>query len=134
MAYTTKNYPTKKALVEDFKAGKDIYVYNPGLGGEIGSQRVYLEGPHYPKPHRWYAAGQTKDGKLVSIDGVKLLAPKPKTDKLTCYDLGPFDGRVWLCDTCETNYPGQSGTVITWAESGTCDGCGKRIKAQREGD
>ena len=29
--------------------------------------RVYLEGPHYPKPHRWYAQAELHDGCLVKV-------------------------------------------------------------------
>ena len=34
-------------------------------GGYAGV--VYLEGPHYPKPHRWYAVGKMKNGELVHV-------------------------------------------------------------------
>lgn len=68
MAYTSKNFKTKKALKEALAAGKDIGVYNPGLGGEIPPNgTVYLEGPRYPEPHKWYAQGTMKDGKLVKV-------------------------------------------------------------------
>ena len=66
--YTEKNYQTKKALVEDFKAGKSIGVYQPG--GFFPSQRdgtVYLEGPHYPQPHRWYAQATIVDGVITKV-------------------------------------------------------------------
>ncbi len=26
-----------------------------------------IEGPHYPKPHRWYAAVTLRDGVIVSV-------------------------------------------------------------------
>ena len=29
--------------------------------------KVYLEGPHYPEPHRWYAVGIAQDGRLISL-------------------------------------------------------------------
>lgn len=66
--YTDKNYKTKKALKEDFKAGKEITVFQPG--GMFPSQRngkVAIEGPHYPEPHRWYASVEIKDGIITKI-------------------------------------------------------------------
>jgi hypothetical protein len=28
---------------------------------------VYLEGPHYPEPHKWYAQGTMVNGKLTKV-------------------------------------------------------------------
>jgi hypothetical protein len=69
MAYTDKNYKTKKALKEDLANGVEITVYQPGpFSNSIPTNgTVYLEGPHYPEPHRWYAQGTMKDGKLVAV-------------------------------------------------------------------
>ena len=60
--YAVKNYRTKKQLVEDFKAGVSIEVYQPGgiFPGETNG-RVCIEGPHYPEPHRWYASAEIVD-------------------------------------------------------------------------
>lgn len=67
--YTNKDFKTKKALKEALKAGETITVYQPGpfYSGNVQSGTVYLEGPHYPKPHTWYAQGVVKDGKLVLV-------------------------------------------------------------------
>lgn len=71
MTYTHKNYKTKKELIADVKAGKTVTVYQPNgdLTGVSAPDNgtVYLEGPHYPQPHKWYAQGTVKDGKLVSV-------------------------------------------------------------------
>jgi hypothetical protein len=69
MAYTGKNYKTKKALKEDLANGVKVTVYQPGsFGGNVPKDGpVYLEGPHYPEPHRWYAKGMMAGGYLVSI-------------------------------------------------------------------
>lgn len=69
MSYTTKNFKTKKALKEALKNGDVLTCYNPGLGPNLAGFTgvVYLEGPHYPQPHRWYAKGQMKDGVLVKV-------------------------------------------------------------------
>ncbi len=53
--YTETNYPSAKAVREAFKAGTKIAVYQPGgifPGVRTGS--TTLEGPHFPKQHKWY--------------------------------------------------------------------------------
>lgn len=66
--YTEKDYPTKKALVEDFKAGVKIGTYQPG--GMFPAQRdgkIVIEGPHYPKPHKFYLQVMVEDGIITKI-------------------------------------------------------------------
>jgi hypothetical protein len=66
--YTTKNFKTKKALKDAVAAGQDVGVYNPGLGGPPPNDgTVFLEGPHYPAPHTWYAKAELKDGRIVKV-------------------------------------------------------------------
>lgn len=67
--YTSQNFKTKKALREAIASGKRITVYQPGPfgGNEPKDGTVFLEGPHYPEPHKWYAQGTLKDGVLVSV-------------------------------------------------------------------
>ena len=69
MAYTVTNYKSKKALKEDILAGKQVRCYQPGLGPDLTNftGRVFLEGPHYPEPHRWYAEAELKDGVVVKV-------------------------------------------------------------------
>jgi len=69
MAYTTKNFKTKKEIKLALAAGEKITCYQPGPFGPAlpANGTVYLEGPHYPQPHKWYAQGQMKDGYLISI-------------------------------------------------------------------
>ena len=57
----------KKELKEAVAAGRKITVYQPGgiFPGETNG-RICIEGPHYPKPHRWYSSGVVKDGVIVS--------------------------------------------------------------------
>jgi hypothetical protein len=66
--YTDKNYQTKKALIEDFKQGKQITVYQPGgmFPAPING-RITIEGPHYPQPHKWYASAELKDGIIIKV-------------------------------------------------------------------
>ncbi len=66
MTYVDPNYPTKKALREAVADGVHVFAFEPGLG-DVRDGTVYLEGPHYPKPHVWYATGEVRGGKIISI-------------------------------------------------------------------
>ena len=66
MAYTDKNYPNKKALIADFKAGIKIRCFQPGGMFPLQPGSIGIEGPHYPKPHKWYASGVV-DADLILI-------------------------------------------------------------------
>lgn len=48
-------------------ADHGVTVYEPGLGTVPTDGPVYLEGPHHPKAHTWYAEGRMEKGKLVKI-------------------------------------------------------------------
>lgn len=67
MAYTDTDFPTKKSLREAVAAGKRVTIYNPGLGTAPTDGRVSLEGPHYPKPHSWYATATMANGVVVAV-------------------------------------------------------------------
>jgi hypothetical protein len=69
MAYTVKNYASKKALKNDLAAGVVIRCYQPGMGPDLENYtgQVTLEGPHYPRPHTWYAQVTLKDGVVVKV-------------------------------------------------------------------
>jgi hypothetical protein len=67
VSYTVKNFKTKKTLKEAVKAGETVEVFEPGLGSVPTDGTVYLEGPHYPAPHTWYAVATLKDGKIVKV-------------------------------------------------------------------
>ena len=67
MAYVSPNFKTKKALKEALASGKDVRVFQPGLGTVPVDGTIALEGPHFPKPHRWYAQGTMRAGKLVKV-------------------------------------------------------------------
>lgn len=64
MSYTTNNFKTKKELKEQVALHKafgsekntPVTCYNPGAGPDLSNftGTVYLEGPHFPEPHRWY--------------------------------------------------------------------------------
>lgn len=67
MTYVSPNFRTKKALKEALAEGKSVDVFQSGLGSVPVNGPVYLEGPHYPAPHTWYATGKMVDGKLVNV-------------------------------------------------------------------
>lgn len=81
--YTERNFRTKKALKEavlewklygelegfDKAERHAVRYFQPGPfgGNEPRDGTLYLEGPHYPEPHRWYAQATAKDGVIVSV-------------------------------------------------------------------
>ncbi len=67
--YTSKNFRTKKALKEAVDQGHKISYYQPGPfgGNEPRDGTIYLEGPHYPEPHKWYAKALVRDGLIVKV-------------------------------------------------------------------
>ena len=80
--YTSINFKTKKALREHVAArtasiGKpgivpravEVYQPNGDLTGTTPpvNGKVYLEGPHYPEPHRWYAEAWLDNGEVVKV-------------------------------------------------------------------
>jgi hypothetical protein len=67
MAYVDPNFPTKKALKEAVAAGKDVYVFSPGFLPAKSEGTEFIEGPHYPKPHTWYAQVVVEGGKVVKV-------------------------------------------------------------------
>lgn len=63
----TGAYIPAKSVREALKSGP-LALYQPGpFGPQVPDGPVYLEGPHYPKPPRWYLEGTAKDGRLVSL-------------------------------------------------------------------
>lgn len=76
MAYTVKNFKTKKELKEAVAKWKDsgvkanrVYCYSSGIGPDISNYtgKVILEGPHYPRPRTWYARAKLVDGIVVKV-------------------------------------------------------------------
>ncbi len=68
MSYVNPDYPSKKAFKEAVAAGKQHHTYNPsGMFPTPQNGTDVIEGPHYPKPHRWYAAVIVKDGIVVKV-------------------------------------------------------------------
>jgi hypothetical protein len=67
VAYTTKDFKSKKAFKEAVAAGERVEVYAPGMGSVPTNGTCSVEGPHYPKPHTWYASVNIVDGQVVKV-------------------------------------------------------------------
>lgn len=65
--YTEANYLTKKALKEAVAAGIEVRIFAPGLGDAPVNGPAFLEGPHFPAPHTWYAQVEMRDGVVVKV-------------------------------------------------------------------
>ncbi len=65
--YTDINFKTKKAFKEALSTGKAIRLYAPGLGAPKENGTEFVEGPHYPEAHKWYAEVEMVDGIVVAI-------------------------------------------------------------------
>ena len=65
--YTDRDYPTKKALKEAVARGDRVGAWQPGPFPAKQNGRAVIEGPQYPKPHRWYAEVELKDGLVVKV-------------------------------------------------------------------
>lgn len=68
--YTDRNFKTKKDLKEAVAKGDRITFYQPGPFGSDTSTftgKVSIEGPHYPKPHTWYASCEAVNGQIVKV-------------------------------------------------------------------
>lgn len=67
MAYTIENFATKKALKEAVSSGKTVRLQDGLFAPAKVNGTEYVEGPHYPKPHSWYAQVTMRDGKVVAV-------------------------------------------------------------------
>lgn len=69
--YASVNFKTKKAFKDAVANGDKITVYQPNQMFASQSPprdgKVDVSGPHYPKPHTWYANVVLKDGYVVSV-------------------------------------------------------------------
>jgi hypothetical protein len=69
MAYVEPNFRTKRALREAVAKGEYVSAYQPGpFGGALPrTGKAFVEGPHYPAPHSWYAEIELLDGRVVKV-------------------------------------------------------------------
>jgi hypothetical protein len=68
MAYVDPDYLTKKAFKEAVAQGVEHRPYTPGGMFPCPQEgTMVIEGPHYPRPHRWYAQVEVRGGKVVKV-------------------------------------------------------------------
>jgi len=66
--YVNPDYKSKKDFKAAVESGKAHYPYNPsGMFPAPENGTTTIEGPHYPKPHKWYARVEVKDGNVVKV-------------------------------------------------------------------
>ncbi len=67
--YVRPNFKTKKALKEAVAKNEYVTIFQPGpFAGNVPTDgKAFIEGPHYPEPHKWYAQVTVRDGKVVSV-------------------------------------------------------------------
>jgi hypothetical protein len=65
--YVDPNFKTKKALKEAIAAGSIVTVFSSGPFPAIKNGREFVEGPHYPAAHTWYASVEVVGGKVVTV-------------------------------------------------------------------
>jgi hypothetical protein len=65
--YTVTNFKTKKAFKESVAAGDVVTLYAPGIGTPKADGIEYVEGPHYPAPHTWYAQVTMENGRVIKV-------------------------------------------------------------------
>ena len=68
-AYLYPELPSKKAYKDAVKNGEVITARENTPFGHpvVQNGTVVFEGPHYPKPHKYYGKAVVKEGKVVSI-------------------------------------------------------------------
>jgi aminoglycoside phosphotransferase (APT) family kinase protein len=67
MAYVVGNPKSKKMVKQWLAEGKEIQIFQPGLGDVPFNGTVSIEGPHYPKPHTWYGTATIVEGTVTKI-------------------------------------------------------------------
>ncbi len=71
--YTMTNFKTKKAFKEAVAQGKEERIYQPGgvftppESAVDYTGKAYVEGPHYPEAHRFYAEVWLDNGIVVKV-------------------------------------------------------------------
>lgn len=65
--YADTNFKSKKAFKDAVAAGQQVRLYAPGMGTPNTNGKETVCGPHYPKPHSWYASVIVKDGIVTKV-------------------------------------------------------------------
>ena len=67
MAYVSPNFKTKKEFKAAVAEGRTVTVFSPGPFGCKSDGTEYIEGPHYPAPHTWYAQVTVEAGRVIKV-------------------------------------------------------------------
>jgi hypothetical protein len=71
--YTERNFKTKKQLKEAVAMGSRVTIYQPNdifnnpASAPDYTGKAFVEGPHYPQAHTWYAEVTMQDGVIVKV-------------------------------------------------------------------
>lgn len=67
--YVDPNFKTKKALKDAVKNGDPVRVISnsPFEATPTSDGTYFVEGPHYPEPHKWYAEVTIKGGIVARV-------------------------------------------------------------------
>ena len=72
--YTDIDFKTKGDLKRAIQNKRVFGVFSPGLGSPPVNGECVVSGPHYPKPHTWYAKVKVVSGIVVRVLSIILLA------------------------------------------------------------
>lgn len=64
--YIRPNIASRAALRVALARGDTVTVWHPTHRGSYDGV-LYVEGPHYPRPHRWHARVLVREGRVVHI-------------------------------------------------------------------
>lgn len=67
MAYARINFKSKKALKAAVADGERVEIFSPGPFGCKTNGTEFLEGPHFPAAHQWYAQVEVVDGVVTKV-------------------------------------------------------------------
>lgn len=67
--YVSPNFKSKKELKQAVKEGRKVSVFSPGPFPAKSNGREFVEGPHFPEPHRWYAQVEVAHGFVTKVVG-----------------------------------------------------------------
>ena len=65
--YVMPNFSTKKELTYAVQQQLPVKVFSPGPFPAKRNGTEYVEGPHYPKPHKWYAKVEVQHGLVIKV-------------------------------------------------------------------
>lgn len=65
--YVTPNFKTKKEFKAAVASGQQVKVFSPGPFPANQNGTEFIEGPHYPQPHKWYAQVEVENGIVKTV-------------------------------------------------------------------